>query len=253
MYALPDKGKDRWPVARPGRPAPAAPVSGPGARPTASACACGGRCPRCRAASVSGHEGRLASDRFPLHLAGALSTPSSSSEEVTPEVPETGPSSIGEENEGGAEPLAGNSGCPVNAEFLSNVAGAGKAGCQVPDGQSGASRLAQYIVRGVSPIPSGGLSIGERFTALEDPYNAVGLLNTVTATTDASGKFDDCYILASKSALPPDFVLKVAQNHLYNGQAISRNVITYTPGNVGVRHCRRKPGSCDFNEVCRLA
>jgi hypothetical protein len=75
----------------------------------------------------------------------------------------------------------------------------------------------------------------------------------VTATTDPSGKFDDCYILASKSALPPDFVLKVAQNHLYNGQTISKNVISYTSSGVGVRHCKRKPDSCDFSDVCRLA
>jgi hypothetical protein len=72
-------------------------------------------------------------------------------------------------------------------------------------------------------------------------------------TTDGSGRFDDCYMLASKDPLPADFRLKVAQNHLYGGQSISKNVITYSANGVDVRHCKRKPGSCDFSDVCRLA
>jgi len=152
-----------------------------------------------------------------------------------------------------AEPLFGNPSCPVDAVFSSNVAGGGKAGCQVPQGQSGVSRLAQYIVRGVSPIASGGLSISEQFSLLEDPYSIFGALTPVTATTDASGRFDDCYILASKNTLPADFRLKVSQNHLYNGQPISKNIVTYSAGGVDVRHCKRKSNSCDFSDICRLA
>lgn len=238
----------------------AAPSAGmkppPGGR---TACACGGQCPRCRAADTGGQPapadvGQAKAGENPLLVVGAVAPPSEQTGTEAPAMEETGLPGFDGESEGNEDivPLGGNSACPVNAVFSSNVAGAGKANCQVPDGLFGAARLAQYIVRGVSPIPSGGLSIGERFLALEDPYSAFGLLKTVTATTDASGKFDDCYILASKSALPPDFVLKVAQYHVYNGQDISRNVITYTPGNVGVRHCRRKPDSCDFSDVCRL-
>lgn len=152
-----------------------------------------------------------------------------------------------------SEPLAGNAACPVTAVFLSNVAGAGKVNCQVPQGQSGAARLAQYIVRGTDAIPQGGLTIGEQFEKIEDPYSIFDKLKRVAATTDSSGKFDDCYILASESTLPTDFVLKVAQNHLYNGQAISKNIVTYSASGVGVRHCKRKPDSCDFSDVCRLA
>ena len=155
-------------------------------------------------------------------------------------------------DDGDAEPLGGNAACPVNAVFSSNVAGSGKANCQVPKGQSGASRLAQYIVHGAGTIPSGGLTIGEQFKSIDDPYSIFGKLKTVTSTTDSSGKFDDCYILASPETLPPDFVLKVSQNHLYNGQEISKNVITYSANGVGVRHCKRKPDSCDFSDVCRL-
>jgi len=192
----------------------------------ASACACGGGCPRCASTP-------------PLVQREAGDAAEATTNDVAPGADE-------------AEPLTGNPACPVDAVFSSNVAGGNaKSGCQVPQGQSGASRLAQYIVRGTSPVK--GLSIDEQFTAIEDPYSVIGALTPVTNTTDASGRFDDCYMFATKSTLPTDFRLKVAQNHLLNGQAISKNVITFTAGNVDVRHCKRKAGSCDFSDVCRLA
>lgn len=150
-----------------------------------------------------------------------------------------------------AEALGGP-GCPVDAVFTSNVAGGNsKSGCQVPKGFFGASRLSQYIVRGATPV--NGLSIGETFTVVDDPFSIIGALKPKSNTTDASGRFDDCYMLASKNPLPTDFRLKVTQNHTFNNQAISKNVITFSANGVDVRHCKRKAGSCDFNTVCRLA
>jgi hypothetical protein len=123
----------------------------------------------------------------------------------------------------------------------------------VPSGQFGAARLARYRVDGLAPIPSGGVTIGERFNALEDPYSLAGKLTPNQMLTDASGMFDDCYSLYSPNALPPDFVLKVEQNHLHQGQVISKNIVTYRAGqNVDVRHCRRAAGSCDFSKRCTL-
>lgn len=152
-----------------------------------------------------------------------------------------------------AEPMGGT-GCPVDAVFLSNAAGGkSKTNCQVPSGHHGAARLAQYLIKGVAPIPPGGLSVSEQFTALEDNYSLTGKLVPNTMITDSSGMFDDCYSLFSPNPLPADFVLKVEQNHLYQGQVISKNIVTYRSESVDVRHCRRLAGSCDFGKRCGLA
>jgi hypothetical protein len=235
-------------------------------------CACGGGCPRCQSSSSLQTKGaanqaddfheqqadasaqagpKFTSAISSIALTGAIVQPQEAADPSAPQpTPENPADTTPVDNN--PQPLTGNAACPVDAVFSSNVAGAGKANCQVPQGQSGAARLAEYIVRGAGSIPAGGLSISEQFTKIDDPYSIFSKLKTVTNTTDSSGKFDDCYILASKETLPPDFVLKVAQNHLYNGQPISKNIITYSASGVGVRHCKRKPDSCDFSDVCRL-
>jgi len=237
-----------------------APIRGP------ASCACGGTCPRCmaNAGERSGAADRMhheavaavATDQLAPSIPSVRPAPAMLQRELAIAAQITSPATDDDTDDAvsddDAEALAGNAACPVTAVFSSNVAGSGKAGCQVPQGQSGAARLAQYVVHGVSPIPATGLSIGEKFTVVDDPYSIAGKLKAVTATTDSSGRFDDCYILASKDPLPTDFRLKVTQNHLYGGQAISKNVITYSFNGVDVRHCKRKPGSCDFSDVCRL-
>ena len=148
-----------------------------------------------------------------------------------------------------SEPTQSAATCPVTAVFSHIVVGAQKAGCQVPAGQNGASKLAHFRLTGVQGTRS--VTITEQFKALDDPYSAIGLLkpNSYAAT---NAEFDDCYILASPKPLPSDFVLKVEQNHLYNGQVISKNQITYTPNNITFRACKRLPEKCDFASVCRL-
>ena len=211
-----------------GRSGAKVPARGAGMEGKAEACACGGGCPKCNAS--------------PVTLRGEIQTPVAQQEDGS------GPDFGGDE-----QPLD-TSACPVNAFFLSNVAGGNsKVNCQVPTGKYGFARLAQYRLGGVSPIPSGGAMVGEKFTAIEDPHSKFNVLTPRTATTDANGIFDDCYALASPDPLPSDFVLKVEQNHLYEGTVISKNIITYRSGDVDVRHCHRVPNSCSFSNRCGLA
>jgi hypothetical protein len=138
--------------------------------------------------------------------------------------------------------------CPYTAELLGFVLGAANQTCTVPSGHHGASRLAQY---GVSGAPStGSLTVGEQFTALDDPYNVFSKLKPNTYTM-SGGRFDDCYSLYSTSPLPPDFVLKIEQNHLIGGNIISQNRITYTASNVHVCSHSRLQGSCAFSKRCK--
>jgi hypothetical protein len=144
----------------------------------------------------------------------------------------------------------GSADCPVTAVFVSTLAGPEKAGCQIPAGAFGSSRLTRWRLMG--DLPAGSATITEQFTPIEDPYNLIGAIQKGTYTT-SNGLFDDCYSLAAKKALPPDFVLKVEQNHLLNGKIISKNEITFEAG--GVRFCshHRLRGSCDFSARCSLA
>jgi hypothetical protein len=139
--------------------------------------------------------------------------------------------------------------CKVNAVFSFAPAGGEKANCLVPQGQHGASSLARFILTGV---PAGTtVTLSERFKALEDPYGAINILKPNTYTT-SDLKFDDCYLIASKDPLPTDFILKVEQNHLLEGEPISKNIITFTPTHVLMRFCSRVKGTCNFSDVCRL-
>ena len=147
------------------------------------------------------------------------------------------------------------SACPVNAVFLSNVAGANsKVNCQVLSGEYGAARLAQYRVNGLASISAGGITISEQFTAVEDPCSIAGKLKPNTMVADSNSMFNDYYSRYSSDPLPTDFRLQVMQNHLYQGAIISKNMVTYNAGNnADVRHCHRLPGSCDFSKRCGLA
>ena len=147
------------------------------------------------------------------------------------------------------EELGGNSTCPVTAVFSSTLAGFEKSGCQVPSGKFGASKLARFHLTGL-PDGANSVTIGEQFKAIDDPYSAFGLLKPNSFTTSGS-IFDDCYLLASDKQLPPDFVLKVEQNHLLNGNIISKNEITYTADSVSFCFHQRLPESCDFGARCR--
>ena len=145
----------------------------------------------------------------------------------------------------------GAAACPVTAVFLSTLAGPEKVGCQIPSGKYGASRLTRWRVAG--DLPGGGTTatISEKFTAIQDPYNLIGAIQQGTSTT-ANGLFDDCYSLATDKPLPPDFILKVEQNHLLGGQVISKNEITYYPDRVAFCSHRRLSESCDFGARCAL-
>ena len=159
-----------------------------------------------------------------------------------------GPTDFGEE----PQQTGGRSACPVTAFFLSMVAGPQKANCLVAAGKFGAARLAEFRVVGAQTAPGGGVTVTEQFTPLDDPCGLKDLLQPATFTTDSTGKFDDCFRLQSDHPLPPDCVLKVEQNHLVNGQIVSRNQITFGSSSVSFCHFDRLPGKCDFGGRCKL-
>jgi hypothetical protein len=121
----------------------------------------------------------------------------------------------------------------------------------VDKGKYGASKLAQFRVVG-APVPPGGLTVTEQFTAVDDTCGLFGLLKPVSSPTDGDGKFDDCYRLQSDHPLPPECRLTVEQNHLLNGQIISKNKITFSSDSVSFCHYDRLPGQCDFGGRCKL-
>jgi hypothetical protein len=98
---------------------------------------------------------------------------------------------------------------------------------------------------------TGGAKLTERFTAIEDPYGAFGILTPHAVTTDPSDIFDDCFMIASKTALPPDFRLKVEQEHLLSRSVVGKNQITDTPNQIAFCHFDRLPNSCDFGKRCK--
>ena len=143
----------------------------------------------------------------------------------------------------------GGPNCPITAVFSSTLAGQEKATCQLAQNQFGAATLARFVLHGVQP-GAGSSTVTEQFKSLKDNYGVFGLLTPNTYTTSGN-IFDDCYILASTKPLPSDLELEVEQNHLLSGQIISKNIITYTPGRVSIRSCKRQAASCDFATVCR--
>jgi hypothetical protein len=169
------------------------------------------------------------------------------------------PSVLSQDNPGDAATDAnqlsgGNSACPISELFLVMQAGAAKGNCQVPAGQFGPlSKLAHFRLVGL-PVgsPAGGLTVSELFTSLEDPFGVFSALKPQGGVTAADGSFDDCFMIALPRPFPPDFRLKVEQNHRLNGAVIGRNHITYTANNILFCHFDRLPGTCDFGKRCKL-
>jgi hypothetical protein len=132
--------------------------------------------------------------------------------------------------------------------ILFSMAQVANPGCRVPDGQSGAAKVAKYRVFGPDG-PAGGVTVSERFTVIEDPYNVFGQIRTATYTTGRTGEFDDCYLVATTQTLPPDFKLKVEQNHMIGGQVASKQHITWTP--YGVTICVFNRRGAGFADTCK--
>lgn len=176
-----------------------------------------------------------------------LGDESSSSEETSETFAESPEDAVGEPLDSPVE--TGTSKCPVTAVFSSTLAGKEKANCQVPEKQFGAATLARFVLHGVK-AGAGSQTVNEQFKKLKDDYGVFRLLKPNTYTTSGN-IFDDCYMLASPDPLPSDLELQVEQNHLLNGQIISKNIITYTPSRISIRSCKRVRGKCDFASVCR--
>lgn len=201
-----------------------------------SGCACGGACPRCRDSLAN-------VGPSPVNLKGEIGEALADDEMAgeTGFAPEKSPTP--------ETPLGSTADCPVTAVFSSMLAGAEKAGCQVPQGQFGVSRLARFTLRGLPP-GGGSVTIQEQFNKLDDPCGLYPALKPNSFTT-SQAIFDDCYMIASKDPLPEECTLTVEQNHLLNGKIISKNRITFGPKSLRFCSFSRLPGSCDFSNRCK--
>lgn len=123
--------------------------------------------------------------------------------------------------------------------------------CHVPTGHHGLSKAVRFGVRDFHGHPvRSPLTIGERFTRLEGSEEIFRRLRPVTYRS-AAGRFDDCYRLYQPSHLPRGLRLKVGQNHIVDGEIISKNHVTFTPNNILVCIFRRPPRRRDFASRCR--
>jgi hypothetical protein len=129
-----------------------------------------------------------------------------------------------------------------------SIAQVSNPGCRVPSGYSGAAKVAKFRVVDNNG-PAANVTVGERFSALEDPYSVFAALRPNQYTTGRSGEFDDCYLVATRQQLPWDFRLKVEQNHLIGGLIASKQHITFTPN--GVQLCVFQRSGNSFAQRCR--
>jgi hypothetical protein len=124
--------------------------------------------------------------------------------------------------------------------------------CKIPSNRFGASKVLKYRIIDVKGQPvREAIAVGEKFTLLEGPEEYFKLLKPVAKKTDKKGFFDDCYRMYARNPLPKDIRLKIEQNHIVDGQTISKNHITYTPNSVMVCVFRRPQGQPDFEKRCK--
>ena len=93
----------------------------------------------------------------------------------------------------------------------------------------------------------GKLTVGEHFTKVSGPDDIFKRLKEQSSTAE-NGFFDDCYGICVPADAPP-FVLEVEQNHIVNGQVISKNLITYSSSGISLRVCQRSARG--FGPPCR--
>jgi hypothetical protein len=124
-------------------------------------------------------------------------------------------------------------------------------GCRVPAGQHGVSKVLRFGIRDFEGRRvESRLTVDERFRLLEGPEELYRALTPNSYRTE-NGMFNDCYRLYSRSPLPGDLRMKVEQNHLVDGEVISKNDILYTPDNILVCAYPRPPRQRDFGARCR--
>ncbi len=125
-------------------------------------------------------------------------------------------------------------------------------GCTVPAGQHGASKCVRFRIMDFQGRPvRSSLTIGEHFRRIEGP-EAVYRQLTPNSYTSERGFFNDRYCLYQPTPLPSGLHLKVEQNHLVDGEVISKNHIVFTPNSILVCVFPRPAGQRDFRARCRI-
>jgi hypothetical protein len=93
----------------------------------------------------------------------------------------------------------------------------------------------------------GQVTVSEQFTKVSGPDDVYNKLKPQSSTSD-KGFFDDCFGLCVPDGFAA-FTLEVEQNHLVDGQVVSKNLITYSPSGISLRSCQRNEKG--FGPPCR--
>jgi len=93
----------------------------------------------------------------------------------------------------------------------------------------------------------GNVTVSEQFKKISGPDNIFNKLTPQSNTSD-KGFFDDCYGICVPAGTDA-FVLEVEQNHLVDGQVISKNLVTYSSSGISLRVCQRSAKG--FGPPCR--
>jgi hypothetical protein len=136
---------------------------------------------------------------------------------------------------------------PFTAKFI--MASGITKGCRVPKGHHGVAKVAKFrIVDAKGKFVKENLNIKEKFKKIDGPDEIFKKLvpNNYKAT---NSYFDDCYRIFSPKALP-FFTLKVEQNHLRDGEVISKNHIIFSPSNILI--CVFPRVGNGFGSKCKL-
>lgn len=135
-------------------------------------------------------------------------------------------------------------------------AATGSQTCSVPPGLSGVTKVVRFRISDFhGQEVQGNPSVAEQFRLLEGPQDLLRKVEAQArdrAIRSERGFFNDCYRLYGPRPLPDDFRLRVEQNHLVDGEIISKNHILYTSRNILVDVFPRLPGSREFESRSKV-
>jgi hypothetical protein len=128
--------------------------------------------------------------------------------------------------------------------------------CSVPAGLSGVSKALRFRISDFhGQEVQGNPTVTEQFRPIEGPSDLFAKIEAQArnlAMRTERGFFNDCYRLYGPERLPDNLRLKVEQNHLVDGEIISKNHVLYTSSNILVNVFPRPPGKREFESRSKL-
>jgi hypothetical protein len=120
--------------------------------------------------------------------------------------------------------------------------------CNIPEQPGCFVKWAKWRLIDATGAPvMGNVTVSERFTKISGPDSIFSKLKPQSNTSD-KGFFDDCYGICVPAGTDA-FVLEVEQNHIVDGQVISKNLVTYSSSGISLRVCHRSAKG--FGPPCR--